>query len=620
MSKQSAKKAIITFLISVLALSSGASFAADSYVSNSETPQGFLSMAWADDILAHDWPVSYVRSIVNSNGGNKTCLSFDDPKCTDPNMDSKLLLEPCKSDSTFACIEGFSVGPSKSNLTTGNFVRMIEGDRIPASKKYGTPAGGSIGIWEVPGQNHTGGTNQYSVAVALSYSANKDANSPATLTNFQVSVIPFITKAGNYQRMYIGDVPNVNPPATAGMWSYGDCSWQEPDKCAVAQLWSENSIASIKIRVPNQATGWLYGRVKDPTISVSKINDTLNLLEVSGSPTLVQGKKTLVDIHNIPKTLLDVITRNGEAPLPTEPGYINGGYGWVGLPPDMEYSKKWFDAWLPLTKNTADGMSEFWNLKAIPSDSISNKCLKSTSNFVGLVTSNSMLYSSTAPEFSKDELTYQVTSLHYLPDGITPFLGSYDLILRSDAARCLYGFSNAPVKATIQVLGESTDNQIITTVMNENDGWLHLAARGFQYSSPSIHVKLLQEAPTPTPTATPTPTPTATPTPTPTATPTPTPTPAPTTRTVYLNGSNSKITIASGEKVVVGLKTIGIKAAQVALRIQDSTKKIRLLSTQSIGANKSYISQPIAFSRPGTFKLILNVGSTQKTLTVNITR
>jgi hypothetical protein len=160
MLKRITQSILVIFLISMSVFSSGATFAADSYVPNSETPQGYLSMAWADDILAHDWPVSYVRSFGNSNSGVKTCQSFEDPKCTDSNMDSKLLLEPCSSDSLSACIEGFSVGPSKSNLTTGSFVRMIEGDRIPASKKYGTPAGGSIGIWNVSGQNHTGGTNQ----------------------------------------------------------------------------------------------------------------------------------------------------------------------------------------------------------------------------------------------------------------------------------------------------------------------------------------------------------------------------------------------------------------------------------------------------------------------------
>jgi hypothetical protein len=495
MAKRVSKKVFTFFILGILVFTNNSSFATDSYVSNSETPKGYISMAWADDVMAHSWPVSHVRSW-DQNGNVRTCQSLEDSSCTYPQMDTKLLLEPCSVDSSSACIEGFSVGVSKLNLTTGSFQRMIDGVSIPASKKYETPAGGSIGIWDVPGQIHTGGTSQYSVAVALTYSLDKRGDFPATLTNFEVSVIPFKAQAGNYQKMYIGDIPGVSPSAISGMWSPGNCSWQEPDKCAKAQLWQENAIASLQIRVPNQATGWLYGRIKDPTISVSKITSSLNLLSVSGNPTLVQGKRTLVDANNIPKSLLDVITKNGAAPLPIIPAGATTGYGWVGVPPDLDYSKTWFDAWFPFTKNTADGISELWNIKAIPSSAISNPCLKSTSSFVGLVTSNSMLYSPTAPQFIDDELTYKVTSLHYLPDGVTPFKGSYDLILRSDAARCLYGFSNAPLKASIQVLGESGNNQVVTTTMAEEKGWLHLAARGFTFSSPSIRVKLAQDAAT----------------------------------------------------------------------------------------------------------------------------
>jgi hypothetical protein len=43
--------------------------------------------------------------------------------------------------------------------------------------------------------------------------------------------------------------------------------------------------------------------------------------------------------------------------------------------------------------------------------------------------------------------------------------------------------------------------------VNEKNGWLNFAARGFTYSSPTIKVKLSQEVvvePTPTPSASPT--------------------------------------------------------------------------------------------------------------------
>ena len=81
------------------------------------------------------------------------------------------------------------------------------------------------------------------------------------------------------------------------------------------------------------------------------------------------------------------------------------------------------------------------------------------------------------------------------------FKGSYDLAMRSDVARCIYGFSKAPVSAKVSVVSASGTPQVATTVFSEKDGWVYLTARNFEFSSPSVRVKLEQEAPTPAVTA-----------------------------------------------------------------------------------------------------------------------
>ena len=66
-------------------------------------------------------------------------------------------------------------------------------------------------------------------------------------------------------------------------------------------------------------------------------------------------------------------------------------------------------------------------------------------------------------------------------------------MMRSDTARCLYGFSKAPISATVSVTSASGENKVATTVVKETkDGWLKLAAYGFTFSSPTISVKLSQ--------------------------------------------------------------------------------------------------------------------------------
>jgi hypothetical protein len=65
--------------------------------------------------------------------------------------------------------------------------------------------------------------------------------------------------------------------------------------------------------------------------------------------------------------------------------------------------------------------------------------------------------------------------------------------MRSDVARCIYGFSSAPIKATIQVVNEAGVNSIATTTISEKNNWLSLSAFNFTFSNPTVKVKLSQE-------------------------------------------------------------------------------------------------------------------------------
>jgi len=82
------------------------------------------------------------------------------------------------------------------------------------------------------------------------------------------------------------------------------------------------------------------------------------------------------------------------------------------------------------------------------------------------------------------------------------------LLLDSKVARCIYKFSNAPIKAEIEVFGSDGSNKVATTVIGEKNGWLFMSANGFTYSEPTVRIKLSQDPPAPVPTPTPTPTPT----------------------------------------------------------------------------------------------------------------
>jgi hypothetical protein len=125
----------------------------------------------------------------------------------------------------------------------------------------------------------------------------------------------------------------------------------------------------------------------------------------------------------------------------------------------------------------------------------------------GIVTTNALAYSAGPPSYNKNEgsLDYKVVAPHYTSKGELA-VGTYDLLLKSEVARCIYGFSKAPIQGSISIVNESGQNNVATTIINEKNGWLYMSANGFSYSAPTVKIKLSQEAEvvaalTPTPSA-----------------------------------------------------------------------------------------------------------------------
>jgi hypothetical protein len=110
---------------------------------------------------------------------------------------------------------------------------------------------------------------------------------------------------------------------------------------------------------------------------------------------------------------------------------------------------------------------------------------------LGLVSTNSTLYTPGPPKLVKGVLQYEVAGLHYLDDN-SLFRGTYDLVMDSDFVRCIYRLSKAPIYATVEVTSaDGRDEQVVTTSVNEKRGMLHLRATGFTFSSPRISVRIL---------------------------------------------------------------------------------------------------------------------------------
>ena len=90
-----------------------------------------------------------------------------------------------------------------------------------------------------------------------------------------------------------------------------------------------------------------------------------------------------------------------------------------------------------------------------------------------------------------ETLDYKVAAPHLLSNG-SVFQGTYNLEIDESLARCIYGFSDAPISATVSVIGIDGENKVATTLVSSSGGFLRLSASGFTFSTPIIKVKLTQ--------------------------------------------------------------------------------------------------------------------------------
>lgn len=275
-----------------------------------------------------------------------------------------------------------------------------------------------------------------------------------------------------------------------------DAAYTSEKEAGWAASYSESFPIRLKVQLPAKLGGWFQGRVEDPAISVSSLNSKTNQVTFVGSPTDVPitSKQLAIDdpgTEEIIKTTQPKTMRfNGKDVSPLE--YFKAlqervGGGTTNFTGFSKIAS--FEAWSSKLGNKARGQASIWSFSQFKT---TQQCMGNLTQLQGLVTSNSMVYQERTPAFKDGYLTYKVAGLHLDSDGKV-FRGSYNFTMRSSVARCLYGFSNAPISGTVSVTSASGEKQVATTSVTEKDGWISLTATGFTFSTPTVSVKLAQE-------------------------------------------------------------------------------------------------------------------------------
>jgi hypothetical protein len=404
---------------------------------------------------------------------------------TKSNMLGFLLMPACKNGVSEHCLSGLSIYKAGEEPVAAEYLGEVPAEVFPAMRGTNFPEGRAQTLWRAPGLEHEGGTDTYSVEFIQEV---KFENGKYFYNFFTVSVVPYVetADASSKAKTVTEYVDNRGRKAfrTNTYGSEGKNAWFADGVVGRIAKFAPDTRVLVSVRVPKVYGGWFKGRIARPDIRVKNYNARMNEITVDASVVEVPYVTAQLNESNW-NPLITKVWPDGKRALDRGEG--------GGIATGTEGSFDWVEALRKPLSDTAPTVNTVWNFSTLQTWQRDwSGCTGDSNRVLGFVSTNAAVFDGTPPRFERGFLNYQVAGMHYLPDGTTKARGSYDLVMRSDVARCLYGLPKVPVSATVQVVNEKGNKTFATSVVGEKNGWLKLGAYNFTFSKKVIKVKVVR--------------------------------------------------------------------------------------------------------------------------------
>ncbi|MGA1646576.1 MAG: hypothetical protein ACO4AV_16545, partial [bacterium] len=462
------------------------------------------------------------------SGSSYNCRTTKDPGCLDAESYwFNAVLPVCDAVVSIDCVTSISAtGPDlkKHQATFVNYVYPNHPNRFLPDEKLKIPQPAQPSVWNIPSVPHPGGT-LYALIAGLTGSTS--GNAPRAAENFYAHLLPVqrvvtgwpvsnkVSPDGffAYFPQCVTKSPGVRGEARVGCMGMRDqgigeeqyrCAlWvDEGSDCYIQRPFPKDHTFTLDFRLTSSISGWLHGRMGEPVIGIQAGDDGATELSITAKPIEVPIYYAGELYKDLPVPLKDLYAKSGHLSR-------GAGYGRICCEVETDPIKRNSTStphpfgddsieelahWLKNYSDKAVATPSMWSVRSMASWELSraNSCFTVGKDLKGIVTTNSATYSDGPPRFADGSLNYRVASPHLRQDGET-FKGTYDLVVRSDVARCLYGYSSAPVSAEIEVVSDSGVESIATSVLGERDGWLFLSVKNFTFSAPTIKARFVQQ-------------------------------------------------------------------------------------------------------------------------------
>lgn len=457
---------------------------------------------YSDDTLEQEVVDPPSVLTVNSSNASGFCTSADSGSCAnESNLGFVAHLPRCESTEQTDCIVEVSATTSTGQQSVGTFNRYFPNlgpHSYTGKPSINLPTGRAPSVWKISGAPHIAGDEYAVVARLRGSTANRKAAS------FQIALTPVSEKTDADTQNNYTPPQWVSPGRMAGPASdrglFRCAYWGNNGSCLLSRSFPESTSFAVTVRLAVEPAGWLHGRINDPSITFTKEGNN-TLVRVSAKPVQVPAFQVGKQYSEFPENIrrafaVDGPYGSGGSRQPngqnqTDPSVRNAEYNIVA------YKNESFDQialMTPVINDKAGWSPWIWRVRTLSSGEMSQagSCLTTGDGVKGIVTTNATVYGSGPPSYdaATKSLNYKVSAPHYTRTG-EAFQGTYHLIIRSDVARCIYGFTDAPISGEITIV-DSSSTQGSTTSIKEESGWITASALGFTHSTPVIKTALRQ--------------------------------------------------------------------------------------------------------------------------------
>lgn len=377
------------------------------------------------------------------------------------------VLPVCASTSATMCISKveYSVGgewltpkpltsPGQPFYAYGGRTDYVHTALYEANPKNGMIAGSLPNLWDLPGAEHSLGSNYWINAVTHGV-VGSDGKVRIEGIDFDAwgTRISPAAKQLDCWAYYVGTEENGG----------GFCN----------ELVSMPANLKLRISVKmgsriGELKGWFDGRIANPDIDFG--SKTPGVITVEGSPIVVP---TMVSKPTATKTC---------------PNTTTGCWGAFNVRKDGMWGFREHEK-IIAERSIAD--NTYFRLSSwVDGNSKSSSCFTSK-GVIGVILTNASTYSPDAPAWNRSaqSLSFEVASPHSSVDGKANS-GFYSLLVAEKVAKCLWGKNINKGSATLTVTSNNGEPQTAVTSFGVSKGWAKFNASGFHYSAPKITVKL----------------------------------------------------------------------------------------------------------------------------------